>query len=195
MLKRLINLSLFFVSLSLKAEMAGDYFHRGAQHYIFGEKEKAKTEITTGLQKFPEDPELQKMAVLLLKEEKENQSQSNKNQEKDNKDKQKQDSEKNQQDQQKQDQQKQDQQKQNQQQAKNDKDKKEQEKQSGGSQQDKDKEKQQEEQQAQAAAAAAGKMTPQQAMRFLEAQKQHERTLIFAPPPKERDPNRPFKDW
>jgi len=39
-------------------------------------------------------------------------------------------------------------------------------------------------------------MTPQQAMRLLEAMKNEERTLIFAPPNKtNRPPNRIFKDW
>ena len=40
-------------------------------------------------------------------------------------------------------------------------------------------------------------MTPQQAMQFLEAQKQQDRTLIFAPPPdqKQKDRNQPLKDW
>ena len=38
-----------------------------------------------------------------------------------------------------------------------------------------------------------GRMTPQQARQFLEAQKQGEQTLIFVPPQKEN--RRVLRDW
>src|SRR5437773_9981751 len=34
----------------LCAQTADDYFHGGATNYVFGQKEKAKEEVTTGLQ-------------------------------------------------------------------------------------------------------------------------------------------------
>ena len=103
---------------------------------------------------------------------------------------QKQDSQqgKDQQDQQKQDQAKQDQSKQGQQ----DQQQAKEQKQAQEGQEGKEGE--------QAQAGQSGKviqMTPQQAMQFLEAQKQQDRTLIFAPPPdqKPKDRNQPLKDW
>jgi Ca-activated chloride channel family protein len=106
---------------------------------------------------------------------------------------QKQDQEK--QDQSKQDQKDQQQQKQDQQQQEQEKAKQEEQKQGEQQQANKPEDKEGEEQEAQAA--AAGQMTLQQAMQFLEAQKQQDRTLIFAPPQdqKPRKSNIPLKDW
>jgi hypothetical protein len=66
-LKRLIILSAILVPFSLVAETASDYVHRGAQKYIFGQDAAAEAEITTGLRKFPNDPELQEMTKLIRK--------------------------------------------------------------------------------------------------------------------------------
>ena len=66
-------ISLIIAPLSLMAQTAEDYFHRGAQFYVFGEKEKSKAEIVTGLGKYPTDPQLNQMASLLKKEEQEKQ--------------------------------------------------------------------------------------------------------------------------
>jgi hypothetical protein len=64
-LKKLIILSLILLPVSLLAETAADYVHRGAQKYIFGEEAAAKAEVASGLAKFPDDPELQQMSGLL----------------------------------------------------------------------------------------------------------------------------------
>lgn len=98
MLKKLTNLSLVLLAWQhAAAESAGDYLHRGAQKYIFGEKEQAKTEITTGLQKFPADQPLQQM-LALFREEQQKQQQQNEQKKQDeqkqqNKDQQKQEQE------------------------------------------------------------------------------------------------------
>lgn len=111
MLKKLTNLSLaLFAVQHAAADTAMDYLHRGAQKYIFGEKEKAKTEITTGLQKFPTDEPLQQMLALFREQQQKQQQEQDKQKQQDQKDQQNKD-------QQKQDQeQKQDGQKQGQQQ-------------------------------------------------------------------------------
>ncbi len=70
MLRKLTNLSfaLLFMQPAI-AETAGDYFHRGAQKYVFGQKEAAKAEITEGLQKFPDDEELRGIYAFFREEE------------------------------------------------------------------------------------------------------------------------------
>lgn len=67
-LRALILLSFFVCPFAAFAETAADYLHRGAQKYIFGEEDAARTEITTGLQKFPTDADLRRMASLLTKQ-------------------------------------------------------------------------------------------------------------------------------
>jgi len=70
-----LSLSLWLAPLALSAQTADDYFHGGAQSYIHAEKEKAKQEVFTGLQKFPEDAKLNGMAALLKKQEEDKQKQ------------------------------------------------------------------------------------------------------------------------
>ncbi len=126
MFRKLTNLSLALLSLQVvaMADTAADYLHRGAQKYIFGEKEKAKTEITTGLEKFPADEPLQQMLALFREEEKKDQKPQDQEQQKDQKDEQKKEQQKQQEqkDQDKQDQQKPDQPKDGQQEKQDQKD-------------------------------------------------------------------------
>src|SRR5215831_5637549 len=82
-LRELILLSLAALPLSLGAETASDYLHRGAQKYIFGHEAAAKAEVDEGLKKFPNDPELRDM--LKLFKEKPPQEQKNEDKNKDNK--------------------------------------------------------------------------------------------------------------
>jgi hypothetical protein len=63
-LRKLTILSLFIAVPSLFAETAADYVHRGAQKYIFGQEDAAAAEVSAGLAKFPNDPELREMAGL-----------------------------------------------------------------------------------------------------------------------------------
>jgi outer membrane biosynthesis protein TonB len=190
------------------AQTADDYFHRGAQYYIGGEKEKSKNEIFTGLRLFPDDTQLNGMAVLLKKEEKEQQQNQQQNSQKDQQQQQKdqQQQQKQQQQQQSQSQQKpesspsqqtnpQDQQQQQQRQAqeaknKKDEDKQQQAAQSSGQQKQPDQKEQQD-----TAAAAAGQMTQEQAEQLLDAQKGQEKMLSLQQQGKPPDRNRKFKDW
>src|SRR4051794_13126882 len=93
-LKLCISLSLLAVVAMARAQNTDDYFHNGTPFYVFGEKEKAVTEVTTGLQRFPDDQKLGQLAALMKKEEeqKQNKSQQNKqdknDEKKDQKDKQ-----------------------------------------------------------------------------------------------------------
>src|SRR5436190_2130260 len=80
----------------LPAQTAEDYFHGGATNYVFGEKEKAKEQIVTGLQNFPSDPKLNQLLALMKKEEEQKQQQQKNDQNKEqkqNQDSQKKDSE------------------------------------------------------------------------------------------------------
>ncbi len=66
---------LIVLPVCLRAQTADGYFHGGATNYVFGEKEKAKEEIVTGLQHFPSDPKLNGLFALLKKEEEQKQQQ------------------------------------------------------------------------------------------------------------------------
>src|SRR5947209_8695016 len=78
-LNKLLILSLVFLPVSLTAENASDYAHRGAQKYIFGDEAGAKSEVANGLAKFPNDRELQEM-VRLFRENKNNSQAKSQNQ-------------------------------------------------------------------------------------------------------------------
>jgi hypothetical protein len=129
----LLILNLLIAPLCAIAQTnAEDYFHGGAQNYIFGDKKKAATEIYTGLKMYPTDEKLNAVAKLLQKKDPEDQNQSKKNQQ--NQD-QKKDQDKQQQQQQKQnqksEQQKKDEEKARQEQAKKEQEQKEKEQQAG----------------------------------------------------------------
>ncbi|HYG21678.1 MAG TPA: hypothetical protein VEH04_02765 [Verrucomicrobiae bacterium] len=189
------------------AQSAQDYFHRGAQFYVFGDKPKAAIEVQTGLQRFPMDRPLNELAGLLRKEEQEQQQQQQQQ-------KQEQQQEQNEpQEQQQNSQPNQDQQQGNEQQqrepqqAQNEQQKPE----SKQGERDNDEKQSKEDQQQQSAkanedpaegeatgqenAAKDGRMTPEQAMRLLDNHKESEQMLPIRPdqPPEER--SKPVRDW
>lgn len=184
--------SLLFVPSVVFAQIAEDYFHGGAQHYVHGRKDQAKVEITTGLSKYPEDPKLKAMAGLIKEEEK--QQQNKQDQSKDQSQQQK-DS---QQDRQQQQQAKQDQQpKQDGQQdqaKKQEAQQKKEQPQSAQSQQSKDQQAK-EGDQSDAAPAYAGQMSAQQARQLLDAAKAQEAMLPIDVQKRPVDSSRRFKDW
>ena len=92
-LNLLVSLSLLTGTRVKGADTADDYYHRGAQHYVFGEKEQAKTEVTTGRRLFPNDPKLSQLAGYLKEEEKKEQQKQQQKQDQQKQDHQKQDHE------------------------------------------------------------------------------------------------------
>lgn len=174
----LLIVSLALAPLVLCAQTAEDHFHRGAQFYVFGEKTNAVVEVTTGLQKFPDDQKLRALAEILAKEEQEQKQQQNQDQKNQDQQKQQQDQQEANQDQ-KNEQEKKDQEKKDQQQA-----------QSSGDQKDKEDQKGEPAQPMQAHA-----MTPQEAQQLLDAQKGEEQFLQFKPAEKQPRRQRLLKDW
>jgi Ca-activated chloride channel family protein len=200
--KILLSISLLIAAPRLLAQTAQDYFHRGAQFYIWNQKQKATNEIYSGLKLFPADPQLNALAGLLKKEEQKQQQQQQ-----------------NQQQQQEQ-QQKEDQQQQNQQ-AQNQPQQNQSQKQQEGSQQNQ--QKKQDEQQQQAAKQsqeppkkpsgqganppseqsgetnendkAAGEMTPEQARQLLDSQKGDEKILSPSREGKQSERRKALRDW
>lgn len=73
---------LFFVALSTLAyQTAEDYFHGAAQTYILsGDVKKAKGLITEGLEKYPGDPALIRLAAKIKEVEKQQQQQNDQKQ-------------------------------------------------------------------------------------------------------------------
>jgi Ca-activated chloride channel family protein len=188
--------------LGMAADSPDKYFHAGVQDYIFGEKDKAVTEIGTGLQIYPEDPKLNGAWKLLQKKDQENKQQQNKDQknqqdQKDKKDqKDQKDQQQNQQQQQKQQQQKSEQQKKDEEKAKQEQAKKDQEKREQEAQAEKGEQKDKKDEQAQQADATELHMSPQEARKLLESLKDESKVLLFSPTnqPAKTQPGK-FKDW
>jgi Ca-activated chloride channel family protein len=208
----LVHCALIFRATA--ADVADNYYHRGAQHYVFGEKEEAKSEIETGRRLFPEDAKLRQLAALLAqkeKEDKQKQKNSEKNQKKDSESqkqdqpsppekqdqsKESPDSQKQQQDQPSKNDEKQpsDSQTAQDQKEKKEKDAKDAAKQAQAQQGKKDEEGDPGEE-GQAAPAVMGIMSLQQAKQLLDNQKGEERAMIFVPRVKPKSQDRLFKDW
>jgi hypothetical protein len=190
--KKLINISLLLLfPICLSAQTAADYFHRGAQHYIWGEKQKAQVEVVTGLKLFPNDPQLQGLAGLLKKEEKPQQQQENQGQQGQQGEQQQQ--QQNQPEQKQDRNQQQQQQEQQQQQSPQNQMGQTNEQQQASQAQEAQPDQKKEEEQKDAAAAAAGQMTREQAERLLDSQKGHEKMLSLKQQGK--PVTRKIKDW
>ncbi len=197
MYKILLSVSLLLAPVVLSAQTAADFFHRGAQLYIWNKKPEAKAEILAGLKLFPEDPLLNGMAALLQKEEeqqKNQQQQSQQNQQdqqqQQNQPQQNQQSAQNRQDQQSQSQPQSSQAQQQQAQEKPQQNQQSQQAQAASPEKDKN-----DEQQRQGAAYAPGQMTPEQARQLLDAEKGEEKMLPLRPEGKPAERTRPVKDW
>jgi Ca-activated chloride channel homolog len=168
---------------------ADDYFHKGAQYYIFGEKTNAVRAIVNGLRVYPQDTKLNAVAQLLKRKDPEDKNQQKKNQQG-----QKQDQDQKQQDQgQNSDQKKKDEEQAKKEQEKKEKDKeKEQQQAKANSSDQRDKKPEDAEQ----AAMAEAKMSPEEARQLLESQQDNEKILIFAPENKPvNNPAVKIKDW
>lgn len=183
-----LSLSILFLPWCLSADTAEDYFHRGAQYYVWGQKQKSQAEITSGLTLYPTDALLNGMAKLLQKEEQQqNQQQQQQQNQQDQQNQQQQSQPQQSQESQKQEQQPQQEQEQQQQQQP---EQQNQEQQAAAAQE----EKASEEKEA-AQAKAEGRMTPEEARQLLDAQKGDEQYLNLQQNQKPRDRNRPVKDW
>jgi hypothetical protein len=193
----LLPLLLVFAAQKVCAQLApaDDFFNSGAQFYISNNIPQAKDVVEMGLKLYPGDEKLNKLEALLKQQQQSQQNQQQQNQQNQSQ-QQKSDSRQkqpqpNQQKQNSQDQQKQDGQKQNQSGPKKDEQQKqpEQQKASAGKKDD------QENQNAQGQPVAAGQMTPEEAKRLLDAQKDNEQILQLKPQGKPPDQVRTGKDW
>jgi Ca-activated chloride channel family protein len=170
---------------------AEDFFNGGAQLYISNNVPAALERVEMGLKTYPDDEKLKKLEQLLKQQQEQNQQQQNQQQQNQQNDQQKKSDEPKKPDQQKQDsqQQKQDQQNQSDQ-KKDDEQKPQAQKKDSG---DKPKDEKQDQQQGQPV--KPGEMTPEEAKRLLDAQKNNEQLLQLKPENKPHNPNRPVKDW
>jgi len=195
-----LSLALLLCATSLRAQYlpADDFFNGGAQLYISNNIPAALERTEAGLKIYPGDGKLQKLEKLLKQQQQSQQNQQNQQQQQQQQQNQSQqsksDQQKNQQNQQNQQQQNSEQQKQDQQnQNKPDQQKKEdQQKQQQNSSAD---QQQKKDQPQSGEPAKLGEMSPEEAKRLLDAQKDNEQLLKWQPPDKPRDPNRPVKDW
>lgn len=195
-LRHLISLNLLLLAaLAASAQTAGDFFDGGAQLYISNNIPAALEKTETGLKLYPDDVKLKKLEEL-LKQQQQSQSQPQQNQQ--NQKNQQSQSQQNQQNQQNKSQQNQSQQQQSQNQSQQNQQRQNQQNQQQQSQQN-----QSQQQQAQQAQQKAGEqngeqanvMTPQDAKRLLDAQKDNEQFLQMAPKGNPQNENQAIKDW
>jgi outer membrane biosynthesis protein TonB len=181
----LISLSLLlFAGQQVFAQLAPaeDFFNSGAQFYISNNIPAALEHVEDGLKTHPDDEKLKRLEALLKQQQQQQQQQK---------------------DQQQQNQQNQ----QSQQQKAQDRQKQQEEKQKQAEQKQADQQKQQQppDQQKQAGqqdqkesedqAVKAGEMTPAEAKRLLDSQKDNEQLLQMKPPDKPQNPLHTIKDW
>ena len=79
-----------FLSLSTKAQTAGDFFNRAARSYVKTEREQALNTINEGLSKFPGDSKLQALKEKLEQEQEQEQNQNQEQQNQQNQEQQQQ---------------------------------------------------------------------------------------------------------
>jgi len=183
-LRHLISLSLLLTALAAGAQSAGDYFDGGAQLYISNNIPAALDKTEKGLKSYPDDAKLKKLEELLKQQQQSQSQQNQQNQQNQSKQNQSQQNQAQQQQSQQDQKNQQNQQQQNQQQN--------QQSQSGQQQ----KAQQQAQQQAgQQKAAQANMMTPEDAKRLLDSQKDNEQYLQIAPTGKPPPENQTIKDW
>ena len=180
-LRLLISLSLLLAWQKLSAQLApaNSFFNGGAQLYISNNVPAALERVESGRKFYPDDKKLKKLEEL-LKQQQQNQQHQQKQDQKQQPD-QKKDPQ----------QQKPDEQKQKQSDQKKEEEQKPQEpkKDSGGQPRDEKPEPQP------AQPVKPGEMTPEEARRLLDAQKDNEQLLQLKPQEKPRDNRRPVKDW
>lgn len=179
----LISLSLLllgiFATNAQPTQSAGDFFHGGALHYLSNNIPAALQVVTNGLQQFPNDEKLKKLHELLNQQQQQQSQQNQQNQQ-----------------QKQQDQSQSDQQEENEkenQQSKEDQEPKDQQNQDQQPPQSGEQESDSPPEQ-NPKPMTAHSMTPEEARRLLDAQKDEEQFLQFKPekpPPRTRR----FKDW
>lgn len=174
----LLTLLLVLAAQKVCAQLApaDDFFNSGAQFYISNNIPSALDKVENGLKFYPDDEKLKKLEALLKQQQQSQQNQQQQNQQQNS-----------------QDQQKQDEQKQNQSEQQKVEQRKQQEQQQASGQK-KEGEKQ-DRQNAEGQPVQPGQMTPDEAKRLLDAQKDNEQVLQLKPQGKPENQNRPVKDW
>jgi Ca-activated chloride channel family protein len=173
----LLPLLLVFAAQKACAQLlpADDFFNGGAQLYISNNIPAALERTESGLKFYPDDVKLKKLEEL-LKQQQQQQSQSQQNS----------NGQQNQQQNQQQSQQNSQNQKKDDQQKQSEQQKSPAEKKDGQKPDDKN---------AEGQPVQPGQMTPEEAKRLLDAQKDNEQTLTLKPKGKPESSNRPVKDW
>ena len=187
-----LSLLLFLPAARAQWLTADDFFNDGAHSYLSNNIPQALQTVQTGLQQYPDDDHLKKLYELLKQQQKQQQQQQQNQQQ--NQQNQQQQQQKNQQDQNQQQQNQKNQQ--NQQQNSGQKNQQDQQNQAQANPAKEDQNGQKAgETNDQAQAAAMNQMTPEEAKRLLDQQKNDEQVLVMKPQGKPRDTSHPIKDW
>ena len=67
-------------AFSATAQSAEDYFHGGAQNFIYSDVQQAISEVQAGLNQYPNDPKLNALMQMLKEEQEKQQQQQNEQQ-------------------------------------------------------------------------------------------------------------------
>jgi septal ring factor EnvC (AmiA/AmiB activator) len=192
-----LSLLLFLPAARAQWLTADDFFNDGAHLYISNNIPQALQSVQTGMQRYPDDEKLKKLYQLLKqqqqqqKDQQQQQNQQNQNQQNQSqKDQQQKQQQKQQQDQQSQQQQQQ----QDQQKQKQDQQKQDQQQQQNSAKEDQNGQKAGETN-SEAQTAGVARMTPEEAKRLLDQQKNDEQVLVMKPQGKPQDTSHPIKDW
>ena len=191
----LISLSLLLLAgqkVGAQFAPAEDFFNSGAQLFISNNIPAALERVQDGLKTYPDDGKLKQLEQLLKQQPQQQQPQQQKNQQQKNQQQQ------NQQDQQSsqqkpQDQQKQQEEKQKQAEQKKEEQQKQPDQQPSAAQPKEGEKKDQPDTEGQPV--KAGQLTPEEAKRLLDSQKDNEQLLQMKPQEKPRNPMHTIKDW
>lgn len=186
----LISLSLLLLSwqnAGAQLAPADDFFNSGAQFYISNSIPQAKDITEMGLKLYPDDEKLKKLEQLLNQQQQQQQNQQQQNQQSQSNNQNNQQQQQNQQQQNQSEQQKKEQQKSEQQ--KQSEQKQEEQKNASSAKPDNS------DQNTNGEAMQAGQMTPEEAKRLLDAQKENEKILPISPQGKPHNPLQTVKDW
>jgi hypothetical protein len=205
----ILSCLLFWQTAKAQWLTADDYFNNGAHSYLTNNIPQALQSVETGLRRYPDDEKLKKLEELLKQQQKQQQQQQKQQQNQQDQKNQQQQNQKNQQNQNQQNQNQQNQSQQNQQQQNQQNQQQQNQGQDKQNQGQKNQPKPDQQNQANqdqngqngtetnadAQAMGAARMTPEEAKRLLDQQKNDEQVLVMKPQAKPPDQDHPIKDW
>jgi outer membrane biosynthesis protein TonB len=188
-------LFLFWQNAGAQLLPPDDFFHGGAQFYLSNNVPAALERVTNGLAIYPNDARLKKLEELLKQQNQQQQQNQDQKQNQQQNEQSKEDQQKKQDQQQTQNQNQSEKEKQEEQQKKEAQEKKDDKKPEPQQAKKSDDEQKDQNPEDQGQAQVAGQMTPEEAKKLLDAQKNDEMLMPVAKNERVADQKKPIKDW